>query len=675
MTSWGRACAAVLLAAAAWLQPVAAAAVPPASLAYRADQLVNLGNDWPDEAMAGLAALGAEATDTAGQRVLAVSRGLVAARAGRDADADAAAAALRGHGAGDPLAMAGGELVLAVQADTRGRFDVAAEHAQAAAELYASSCRAPGPSAVCEHRQWWRAHVVLYTRAISQGNRVAARGHMNDALEIAQAAGDLYLQAWNHATLASLSASLGEFDLARRQMAQAQRLARLEGSASVAVRMRLNEARIALSRDDAASARGALEGALPLARQARSPRLEALVLNNLSDEYVKSGRPRDALAAIERALPIVRRYGDLRLERALLHNAGLARIGLGRMAEGRRDLDRVIELWATGGGEGDRAVVLREFGDALAAAGDARGALELYHRERTLAAEIMAANRDSALLELRARYDREAQQRDIQMLARDNELKSARLANRALMQRVWFLVAAMLLLALVLVALLYRRVRETHRQLARSHAWLRVQSERDALTGLANRRRFQDVMRDRGAQEAFDGALLLVDVDHFKRVNDTRGHAAGDQVLVEISRRLNDAVRAGDMVVRWGGEEFLIYAPRVAADQVATLAERVLQAVGDTPVAVEGAEPLNITASIGYARFPLPPHRVSLSWEQAVNLADMALYTAKSLGRNRAVGIAGAKASHAAALREVESNFEGAWTDGRLDLQLTPGPA
>jgi diguanylate cyclase (GGDEF)-like protein len=146
-------------------------------------------------------------------------------------------------------------------------------------------------------------------------------------------------------------------------------------------------------------------------------------------------------------------------------------------------------------------------------------------------------------------------------------------------------------------------------------------------------------------------------------------------VLVEISRRLNDAVRAGDMVVRWGGEEFLIYAPRVAADQVATLAERVLQAVGDTPVAVEGAEPLNITASIGYARFPLPPHRVSLSWEQAVNLADMALYTAKSLGRNRAVGIAGAKASHAAALREVESNFEGAWTDGRLDLQLTPGPA
>ena len=660
--------------AAALLAPVLAwGATPLASLQLRADRLVQEGNDWPEQALAGLDRLAVEATDPGAQRVLRVSRGLVAARAGRDAEADAAIEALRAVGAGDPMAAAGAQLVQAVQADTRGRFDIAAEHAEAAVDLYRAACSAA--AAACERRAWWRAYVVLYTRAISQGNRVAARSHMTQALAIAQEAGDLYLQAWNHATLASLSARLGEFDVARRQMAQAHRLARLEGSASIQVRLRLNEARIANARDDAAAGRRALEGALPLAHQAHSPRLEALVLNNLSDEYVKNGRPADALAAIERALPIVRRYGDHRLERTLLHNAGLARIGLGRVAEGRRDLDRILERWALGGAEGDKATTLREFGDALAAAGDARGALDLYHQERKLTAEIMAANRDTALRELRSRYDREAQQRDIQLLGRDNELKSARLANQALMQRVWILVAAMLLLALVLVALLYRRVRETNRRLAQSHAWLRVQSERDALTGLANRRHFQDVMRDRGGHEAFEGALLLADIDHFKRVNDTRGHAAGDQVLVEISRRLNDAVRAGDLVVRWGGEEFLIFAPGVAVDQVEALADRVLRAVGDTPVTIEGGPPLAVTASIGYARFPLPPHRVSLSWERAVNLADMALYTAKSLGRNRAVGIAGLRAPHREALRDVEADFERAWSDGRLDLSQTAGPA
>jgi diguanylate cyclase (GGDEF)-like protein len=660
--------AALLLAPA-----LAAASTPLALVQQRADQFVHWGNDWPDEALVGLDRLGGENAEPAAQRVVALSRGLVAARAGRDGEVAKAADALRTGFGADPLAAAGAELVLAVQADTRGRFDIAAEHAQAAVDHYRSACAAAGVA--CERRAWWRAHLVLHTRAISQGNRVVGRHQMTQALAIAQEANDLYLQAWTHATLAGLSASLGEFDLARRQMAQAQRIARLEGSASLAVRVKINEARVAFARDDSPAVRRALEAALPLARQARSPRLEALALNNLSDEYVKNGRPTDALAAIERALPIVRRYGDYRLERALLHNAGLARIGLGRVAEGRRDLERVLELWSLGGAQGDKATTLREFGDALAAAGDARGALDLYHQERELAAEIMAANRESALRELRARYDREAQQRNIQLLASDNELKTARLANRALMQRVWVLVASMLVLALILVALLYRRVRETNRRLAQSHAWLRVQSERDALTGLANRRHFQDVMRQRGAHESFEGALLLVDIDHFKRVNDTRGHAAGDQVLVEVARRLNDAVRGGDLVVRWGGEEFLLFAPGVAVDQVAALAERVLQAVGAAPVQLDGTPPLAITASIGYARFPLPPHRVALSWEQAVNLADMALYTAKSQGRNRAVGIAGLRAPHREALREVESNFERAWTDGRVDLKLTAGPA
>ncbi len=188
----------------------------------------------------------------------------------------------------------------------------------------------------------------------------------------------------------------------------------------------------------------------------------------------------------------------------------------------------------------------------------------------------------------------------------------------------------------------------------------------------------------RGALEAghggFEGALLLVDIDHFKHVNDVQGHAAGDQVLVEVAQRLNDAVRSGDLVVRWGGEEFLILAPRAAneqAEQAEQVAARVLRVLGQTPITVgvgAAAQALHITASIGYARFPLPPYDAEVPWEQAVNLADMALYTAKNQGRNRAVGIVSSTAATRAALQDVEADFDRARHEGRVTLLQTQGP-
>jgi predicted signal transduction protein with EAL and GGDEF domain len=136
----------------------------------------------------------------------------------------------------------------------------------------------------------------------------------------------------------------------------------------------------------------------------------------------------------------------------------------------------------------------------------------------------MAENRRSALQTLQARNEMQRKQRDIELLGRDNALKAQALGNRSLTQRVWLLVALVMALSAALVALLYRRVRETNRQLVASHAELRVQSERDPLTNLANRRHFQAVMqRHSGRAGGFEGALLLVDIDHFKHVND--GHA------------------------------------------------------------------------------------------------------------------------------------------------------
>jgi len=653
---------------------------------------VQHGYDEPDAALQTLAAL-ASAPQAQGQQGAELQhwalfgQGLVLAGAGRTADTWTVASSLRqlaaAHAA-PAVAAADAQLVQAVLADTQGHSLQASQAAQAALDGYGPACAATPQPAACDHRKPWRALLLLARHAAMQGQASQARDHALAAAELASRAGDAGLQAWALAQAADISASLGENDLAQRQFAQASRLARLQASPEVRTRLAIFETRLEARQGDYEGARRAARAGLVLAQQAGSPRLQAVLLNNLSDALVKSGRPREALAAVEQALPIVRRHGELRIERALLANAGLARIGLGELAAARQTLDELLAAFAAAGATADRATVLREFADALAAAGDLPGALALYHRERELAAELTAANRQAATAELQQRYDRSAQQRRLEQLARDNHLIDAQLANRQAVQRLWALGAVVLALAGVLLALMYRRVREINRQLASSHATLQVQSQRDPLTGLANRR----CLHERAtAAAAVRGALLLVDIDHFKRINDQQGHASGDAVLVEVARRLAAAVRPDDLVVRWGGEEFLIYAPLLDAQATRALAQRVLRAVADQPVvlaeaeagpAAAGAGPalhIAVTASVGFACFPQATGGLPLPMDRAINLVDMALYTAKNQGRHRAVGIQHMQAADDAALRAIESDFDSAWREARMVLDLLPGTA
>jgi diguanylate cyclase (GGDEF)-like protein len=630
----------------------------------------------PDEALSALDMLKPAPSDSLAARRWNLWRGLVEARDGRDAAAQATSRWLtdfaRQHN--DGMAEADAALVLATLYDTQGNVDLAAEQAQTAWEHYERLCgrQLAAPRADCDHRPRFNALLVMANRANSQGLDAEQRRYLQTAVDLARGAQDLYRQARAETLLARAAATAGEMDAANKLMAQALRNARLNGAPALLAQVRIGEARLLRMRGDEAGARRTLAEAQRIAQAADMPRLEAQVLTSLTDLLVKSGQPQEALEAVERALPVVRRHHDQRSERVLLHNGSLARLALHQLPQARKDFEQMFLLWRSDG-ERLQSAVLSEFSDALAGAGDHKGALELYHRERKLAADLMQRSRESAVHELQIRYDREAQQRHIELLERDSALKSAQIENRSLLQRVWTLVAATLTVAAAFAVLLYMRVRETQRQLEQSHARLRVQSERDALTGLANRRHFQDVMRQCQAQQAFDGALLLVDIDHFKHINDSHGHAAGDEVLVEVAKRIQEAVRGDDLVVRWGGEEFLVYAPGLEGDALRTYAERLLRSVGATPVDCKG-QPLRVTASIGHAQFPLPPNGLAVGWERALNLVDMALYTAKSVGRNRAVGIVSADAADMLALRALEDDFERAWTGGRVVLHITEGP-
>jgi len=160
----------------------------------------------------------------------------------------------------------------------------------------------------------------------------------------------------------------------------------------------------------------------------------------------------------------------------------------------------------------------------------------------------------------------------------------------------------------------------------------------DPLTGLYNRRYALTFLRRMTARAARDGGsfgVMLADLDHFKAVNDSHGHAAGDTVLAHVARRMQAALRAEDMIARIGGEEFLIAVPDTSAAALRNLAGRICARVRETPVALPGgAGPVTVTVSIGVALARPGDAPATREAEALIARADRALYAAKSGGRD-----------------------------------------
>ncbi len=361
-------------------------------------------------------------------------------------------------------------------------------------------------------------------------------------------------------------------------------------------------------------------------------------------------------------------------------NMGFSLLGLGRIAEGKRLTDEALAEYERTGATAEIAELMGEYGRNLEQLGDYKGALALYHRERKLNDEIAIQTRQRALLEVQEKYESEKRRREIDLLNRENGLKNVEIANRVLLQRIWWLLAGLFAVSFVVVAWLYRKLRLTNELLAQKNAELSVQSSRDPLTALYNRRYFQNFIaaqkahpdRRRREADAEARALLLIDIDHFKETNDRFGHAIGDAVLVAVADRLRDALRETDMIVRWGGEEFLVYAT-TKADRVDDIAARILHAISAQPITLND-KVIRTTASIGYMAMPLPPATVPLSWDQAIGLIDMALYMAKVNGRNRAYGIERLLRDDAEGLAAAERDLEHAWKSGLVEMQRALRP-
>jgi two-component system, cell cycle response regulator len=178
------------------------------------------------------------------------------------------------------------------------------------------------------------------------------------------------------------------------------------------------------------------------------------------------------------------------------------------------------------------------------------------------------------------------------------------------------------------------RVKRLQDELRQRNEELDLVSRTDALTGLRNRRHVEEYLTklvSLARRNVEPIAVLIVDIDHFKSVNDGHGHDAGDAVLREVAGRMVDSVRLEDMVGRWGGEEFLVVLPNTAAQGAAELAERLRQVVAGEPCPLPDGGAVPVTISLGCAASVIDDAAT------LVRSADAAMYEAKESGRNRVV--------------------------------------
>lgn len=181
------------------------------------------------------------------------------------------------------------------------------------------------------------------------------------------------------------------------------------------------------------------------------------------------------------------------------------------------------------------------------------------------------------------------------------------------------------------------RIVRLQSELIEARERLRDQANRDPMTGLFNRRAIQRKFRDRQQDPTQVGqplGTLLLDIDHFKLINDTHGHDVGDMVIVEVGKRLQEIVGASGLVSRYGGEEFLVVFPLCEREFVEDCAARLRMAIRSTPLVTPKGVSVSLTASMGVAWAPLQAEDVI---EEYVKVADEALYEAKEGGRDRVV--------------------------------------
>ena len=433
----------------------------------------------------------------------------------------------------------------------------------------------------------------------------------------------------------------------------------------------------------------AFRRALATAERGGLAGLEAEVRGNIADYYLRQHDYLSAEREARLALEASNRVNNENLTLMARANLGFALFGQRRIAEGTPWIDGVIADLRKAGASADLEAMYDEKSRMQENAGLYKDALATVRRQQRLQQTSARADRDRAIAALQEEFDASQRTRQIDFLHRENEAKEAQLRSRRQAQLVTSFAAVLTVLAGAVVFVLYRRAKRSAARLQQLNTQLEFHSLRDALTGLYNRRSFLDRMSAREAQGALErrrtapaeaDCYILMDVDHFKSINDRWGHGVGDAVLVEVARRLTQAVRDSDMVLRWGGEEFLVHAPGASPAHLAEMVKRVLDAVGSAPVDAQTCN-VPVTLSAGVVTLPAgagpAAGDTAPDWQRGLRLADWALYRGKANGRNQAWIVTGLKAPLETVLATIDGGGDGAAVEAveaMVEMRCVRGP-
>lgn len=346
----------------------------------------------------------------------------------------------------------------------------------------------------------------------------------------------------------------------------------------------------------------------------------AYVKRSIGVTLGKLGRYGEALPLLDDALRVFTARKDPDTAMAVRQSRGIVHRRAGNIANAISDLEPTRAWYASRKNTRFLEKTEEELALVYAAAGRWRDAYEARSRHAQLQRELAGKLREEHTSRLRVQFDAERKEQENRALIREN-------AAAARIRRLQGII--LLLGAGIIAVLAYLMIR-----LARDKRRMREMAMTDELTRLPNRRHVlaaaeERLQQARAAHIAF--SLVAFDIDHFKRINDTWGHAAGDLVLQRVARACRTALRPGDLIGRTGGEEFLVVLPSTSENDAVAVAERLRGAV--EAIDFRDIDPsLQVTISLGVAARTFEDSLARLA-----AIADDLLYRAKELGRNRVV--------------------------------------
>ncbi|MDP4534643.1 diguanylate cyclase [Alkalimonas collagenimarina] len=277
---------------------------------------------------------------------------------------------------------------------------------------------------------------------------------------------------------------------------------------------------------------------------------------------------------------------------------------------------------------------LTEWADNLYRSGFYLEAFTALRDSMKLTQDIDASRQKENATLTNALITAEQQKRELLLYEQQQQQREAKLVQKQLELRLTLTILTAAFLLIFSIVMAYKRVQKTNQLLSEKNQHLDYASNHDPLTNVYNRRYFESFVlsRENSGDKAF---VLLIDIDHFKKVNDVYGHKAGDEVLIVVSKRLASRLRSTECIVRWGGEEFLIFIDRPdQKEQCIQIVQRVLSEINSSPIYVNNQH-ISVTISIGFMALTL---ETISEFEIKLKKIDSFLYQAKEQGRNRAIG-------------------------------------